>query len=60
MAQFLDEKEKRIFCKEWEKTRREVLAKLDGRTIILTGTATGEEYKKQYGFINTSRSTTSN
>lgn len=59
MAQFLDEKEKRIFREKWEKTRREVLAKLDGRTIILTGTGTGEEYKKEYGFINRSRSASS-
>ena len=58
MAQFLTDKEEDIFRAEWEKTRREVLEHLNGKIIIIV--EGGKEYKKEYGFIDRSRSETSN
>lgn len=57
MAQFASDTEERVFREEWEKTRREVLAKLKGKIIIITDN--GKEYKKEYGFIDRSRSAAS-
>ena len=57
MTQFLTDKEERFFRDEWEKTRREVLEHLNGKIIILTEGS--REYNKEYGFINRSRSETS-
>lgn len=57
MAQFRSDEEERTFKKEWEKTRFYVLEHLNGKRIVITDT--GKEYKKEYGFIDRSRSETS-
>ena len=57
MAQFKNEREEKAFIREWEKTRLDILTKLNGRVIIIT--CEGKEQNGGYGFINRSRSETS-